>query len=260
MQLRRAAVLAVERMVENDDVGIAEREPEFGAELEVVGDDARSRRHLHAARTRRVADFIPTGEIRRIPLLRSGSCPHIGKRHRDVVAHHRNQAEPRDHGGRASPHRRPAGEEARQQRHQCDETGHRPVEAHALGVREEAEHEEAGDDEQAQHRAPARGQQRAAQAVAPRLQQRDEEQRRDQQRLDRDEPQAARMEGPRMALDQLETQAGVGVVVVPPDQRRPRGRAEDDGHDDAHVLQQAAAVAASRAKRGSRRRSPATKR
>src|SRR3546814_1553453 len=64
--------------------------------------------------------------------------------------------------------------------------------------------------------------------------QRDEQQRCHQQALDGDEQQAVGMERPRVAVDQLEAQAGLGVVHVPGHQRRPRRRAERDRRSEEH--------------------------
>ena len=45
LQLRRTTMLAVEWMVEDQDVRLVESETQLGADLEIVGDDARVHRH-----------------------------------------------------------------------------------------------------------------------------------------------------------------------------------------------------------------------
>ena len=57
---------------------VAQREAELRAELEVVGDHARARRHLAQLLARRVGQLVPAGEVGRIPLLRRAARAHCG--------------------------------------------------------------------------------------------------------------------------------------------------------------------------------------
>ena len=237
-QLRCTPVLAVERVVEHLDVGILQGEAELGADLEVVGHDPGVVRHLRAQRAHFAGQHAPAGEIAGVPLLRGRMRAQRGDRDRHVVPEDRHQPERGGRVRRATPSPRPRRQHRRQQRQQQHVAGQRPVEAHALGVCEEAEHEEAEHDQRAGQREQPPHRPRVAAMRPRRDRQCRQQQRRDQQRLDGDEPGAVGMERPGVAVDQLEAQPGLGVLHVPGDQRRPRRGAQRQRDQHARIAQQ----------------------
>ena len=167
---------------------------------------------------------FPSREVRWIPLLCGEARAQFRARHTGVVAEDQPQSEScHDPGGAAQP-ARPAGQQCRHQWQQCEEARKRPMEAHALDVGEEAQAEEPQYQQPTEQAKVAIDGCIAGRASPCRLRQRGEQQRRDQQGLDHDEPEAIDMEGPGMPFDQLEAQSGIGVAEVPGDERPPRRR------------------------------------
>ena len=216
-----------------------------------------SGRHRRAQFAHRVGQCVPAGEVARIPLRRRRLRAQRRRRHRGVVAQHRDQAQRR--GERHVATRSQRGQRAqqrRQQRQQREVAGQRPVEAHALGVGEEAEHEEAQHHQRAE---PARNSARpgcrrggARQAASASATNSSGVTSRAWISTNHD---AVGMERPGMAVDQLEAQAGVGVAQVPRQQRRPCRGAERDRHPAPADRAARGGLRASAAGRRSRRRS-----
>ena len=234
-------MVMVQRVIEYTDVGIAQRETQLGADLEVVGKQARAGRHPRAHRVDFVRQFIPAGEIRGIPLAGRSAFAQGRRRHRGVVAEAGEQTRHRQRPCGAAPWRRPSRQRQRRQRQQGEIGRQRPVETHALAVGEKTQREESG-----QHLQPgprqithARRRIRATLRDAS-AQHREQQQRSDHQRLHRDEQQAIGMKHPGMPFDELETQAGIGVVEVPQQQRQPCQRAQRHRQPHARVAQRAA--------------------
>ena len=113
------------------------------------------------------------------------------------------------------------------------------METHPLAIGDEAEREEADD-----HQRPARREVTAcrllrAQAAPRRDPHRHQQQRRGERELHAPEAQALATELPRVPIQQLEAQAGVGVVEVPGQQRPPRQRTDRDRGPGQRMAQHA---------------------
>jgi hypothetical protein len=129
------------------------------------------------------------------------------------------------------------------QRQQGDVARQGPVEAGALAIGEEAQRKEAEHDHRAGERQVAHARTRIAHAAPGRDHHRRQQQRRRKQQLHPAQPEAFTAELPGMAIHQLETQAGVGVVQVPQQQRQPCQRSDRDRRPRPATAQHGAALA-----------------
>ena len=138
-QLRRAPMLAIERMVEHRDVRIVQCKAQLRTQLEVARHQARAWRHRRQP--------IAHGIGKRHPTRRNwsgGNCAMPSaraSRHRrdDVIAEHCRKPQSRSDPGGDPPATRPSREHHRHQRQQREVAGQRPVEAHPLAIGEEAQ-------------------------------------------------------------------------------------------------------------------------
>ena len=110
---------ALSAVRQHGEARIVERETEFGADLEVVGDDARVGRHLRAFVAHRIGQRIPAGEIGRIPLRRREARAR-GRdwRRRRSTPSIADEARDREHPRRAPPSARPLRERRGHERQQ----------------------------------------------------------------------------------------------------------------------------------------------
>ena len=249
----------VERMVEHRDARIAQGETQFGADLEVLGQQPGARRHRRQFLAHRRRQRLPAGEIARVVLGTGAGLAQGRHRYGQVAAHRHQQAQRRQRPGRLPPRSRPAMQHHRRGRQQGQVGRHRPVETDPLAVCEKAQHEQPGQHERAEQpqETPLRPRRPLLPAGDPgRLQQGQRQQRRHQQHLHRHEGQAAGVQGPRVAVQQLEAQPGLAMFQVPPQQRQPRQRADQAGQQHPRIAQQAPALRQPRDHRHRHQHSP----
>ena len=228
-------------MVKHLDARVVHAEAQLGADLEVAGHQPRAPGHARQLVLHRIGQHVPAGEVGRVPLPRSAVRAQRRDRYRDVVGEHRRQTDPGQRPGGAPQPARPAGQHRRHQRDQRQVSGQRPVEADPLGVGKKAKPEESEHHQPAQQAEQAHRLRIARPRRAPAAQQQcGQQQRGHEHRLQRDEAQAAGVQRPGMALDQLEAQARLGVLQVPGQQRHPRRGAERNRDPDPRIAQRLA--------------------
>ncbi|MNV30839.1 hypothetical protein D3C71_1221250 [compost metagenome] len=245
-QLGGAPVAIVERVRQHLDRGIIQPETQLRAHLETVRQHRGIDRHIRQFLAHGFGQWLPAGEIARVVLAAGHLLAQRRHRHHHVVTHRAHQADGNGHPDTTPPETRPAIEQQRHADQQCQIARQRPMEADALHIGEEAQHEDQQGRRRAHQReiAPLHMMEttlRLTQASDRHGHHRRKQHRGDHQRLDQQEAQAFAMEHPRVALHHLEFQACILVVQVPGQQRQPRKDADRQRHPHARITQHAAA-------------------
>ncbi|MNN44931.1 hypothetical protein D3C81_1592410 [compost metagenome] len=132
----------VERVRQHLDRWIIQPKTQLRTHLETVRKHGGVIRHVRQFFAHRFGQWLPTGEITRVILAAGHLLAQRRHRHHHVIAHRTHQPDRNGRPDTTAPEARPAIEQQRHADQQRQITRQRPMEADALHIGEEAQHED----------------------------------------------------------------------------------------------------------------------